>query len=359
MKTKKATQALGIGIMAFALLLLLGGIISDTDFSYNEKNEYLENKDHRYGHELPEENYLFYINESDIGRQNIVRESYPNIELGSKEEFKTVYIANNIELKANPFTKTKVNLRITPSNRENLQKLLIYANPESISGKQDLLVYINGNLEAQISPKSNHFPITLTNIPQNSSFTLTLELVKPKWYQLFNWNKLHLKDFRVVEVNQNEENNKREFNFHIEKDFLETVTIDLSISCENIKELSEAIEVKVNDYIISNQNPQCTSKHNRISAEVPLNILSNKINTLELKTSGFYKVAYSINKVYFNDQQEYKFTINSFNDIIDVIMYGDFDREVIDIKLNTKILQLERDEIKYSEEWILRWMTVN
>ena len=80
---------------------------------------------------------------------------------------------------------------------------------------------------------------------------------------------------------------------------------------------------------------------------VPLSILKNQgANSIIMETEGYYKVAYSLNKIYFNDKDVYKFTINSFNDIVDVIIYGDFDKNVIDLRLNSQTFSLARDEIK-------------
>ena len=44
MKTKKGTKELGIGIIAFAMILLLGGILSDNPISFSQKENYLNER---------------------------------------------------------------------------------------------------------------------------------------------------------------------------------------------------------------------------------------------------------------------------------------------------------------------------
>ena len=132
----------------------------------------------------------------------------------------------------------------------------------------------------------------------------------------------------------------------VEKLDLERAYIEIVVSCDEVVEISHSIKIKVNDYIISDSNPLCTSKNSRISADIPLTVLKSSKNRIEFQTEGYYKMAYSFNKIYFNDEETYKFNINNFNDIIDVVMYGDFDKEVIDIKLNGQTMALKNDEIK-------------
>ncbi len=356
MVNKKASAQIGFGIMILAVLLLLGGLFVDSDKdSYIKAKNSNVNSDSSYNSGLPDNSYLFYLNETDIGRQKKVTESFPNIELGSKIEYNTVYIGNTFRLHANLFTKSIYGFDVYFSEVENVNNLMIYFTPERFFGSNDLVVKVNGREVIRTQARTNDLPIIIPkaflNSVNNSDSTnplarITFELDKPKWYQIWKWNKFEVSELKVVEEKQDKENNQREFNFQVNDAFLENAYVDLAISCEDVKERSEAIKVEVNGYIISNHNPSCTSRYSKITANVPLNILSNEKNTLKLETTGYYKVAYSINKVYYNDQDVYKFTINSFDDIIDVVMYGDFDKDVIDLRLNGKTMSLNRDEIK-------------
>lgn len=345
--TKKAVNEVGIGIIAMAVLLLLGSIFVDDSGSFGNGNNNYNNNNNNNNNYYPHENFLFYLNNTNIGKQNKVTESFPNIELGSEVENDIIYIGNNFRLNANPFSSNRYNMTINIDDPKDTKYLLIYFKPERLSGDNEMIISVNGKRAVATPARASDVPINIPIYNYNrSTLTLSYELVKPSFLDIFNWNKLDITDIKVVEVKQNTENNQREFNFQIDKEFLERAYVDLSITCEKQQRVSEAIKIEVNGYIISNQNPDCTSRHNKITAQIPLNILKEDKNTLILETEGFYKVAYGINKVYYNDKELYKFTINSFNDIIDVVIYGDFDREVIDLRLNSQTFSLRRDEIK-------------
>lgn len=349
MNTKKAQGAVGLAIVGMAVLLLLGGIFFD-DGPSKPKSTYLDKKktDDKYIVDgYPEENYLFYLNETEIGRQNKVTESFPNFDLGSKIEYNTVYLGNSFRLNANPFTSNQYTFDVQLSEPEDVKELLIYFDPKRITGDQELMIFANGLQVSRNLAQSSDIPIRVYLNENNRSIVrFTFQLAKPSWYSLFDWNKMDITELKVVEVKRDESNNQRDFSFYINKDNLEDVQLDLLVSCDEVKEISEPIKATINGYIVANVNPQCTSKNNRITRNVSLSILNNGNNKLVLETDGYYRLAYSVNKIYYNDQEVYKFNINSFNDIIDVVMYGDFDREVIDIRINTQTMSLRRDEIK-------------
>lgn len=349
MKTNnKAANQVGVAIIAMAILLLLGAIFID-DSSPNSKSNYLNKKENLSKNTYPEESYIFYLNDTDIGRQKKVTENFPNIELGSKEEFNTIYIGNNFRLNANPFTSNPYSITLNIDKPKDVNSILIYFKSDRISGDNPVDVLINDNiiLQSQMENRDNPIKIYITkDLNSNNSNKITFQIQKPKGYDIFNWNKLDISDLKVVELRQNKENNIKQFDFEVEKIDLERAYIDLVVSCDEIKEISEPIKVIVNGYIITDSNPKCTSKNTKITADIPLNVLKSSKNRLELETVGYYKVAYSFNKIYFNDQETYKFKVNNFNDIIDVVMYGDFDKEVIDIRLNNQTMSLKRDETK-------------
>ncbi len=346
---KKAVNEVGVGIIAIALLLFVGAVFFDAD--PNSKQTYLTNKDNiEYGQTPPEDEYLFYLEDMDIGRQKKVTENFPNIELGAKETANVVHIGNSFRLLSNPFTKNSNQIDIPVKNPSEIDKYLIYFNPSRISGNNQLVVKLGTKEVVKTLAKSSDIPlnVVLPVINNNVSYIpFTFELEKPRFYDVFNWNKLDIEELKVVEIRRDDTNKKREFDFALNKDFLERMYVELTISCDEIKEISEPIKVTLNGYIIANENPKCTSKYNKITTNnISLSILNDEKNRLVLETEGYYKVAYSINKIYFNDEQTYKFNINSFNDIIDVVMYGDFDKDIIDVRLNEQTMTLRRDEVK-------------
>jgi hypothetical protein len=345
---KKGTKELGIGILAFAMILLIGGILSDNPVTFSEKEKYLDDKQTYYNEEYPEENYLFYLEDFDLGKEQRITQNFPNIELGAKEEFIPLYTQQIIELRSNMFKQNIATLRVVPTSRKDLKELRIYASANQLSGSENVIVKIDGKEVAQV-PVEGYFPIIIKNFPENNTFDLTIELNKPAWYQLFNWNKAEFKDFRVVEISQNLNEQTKEFSFDIDdRQYLDELLVQLVVSCESRVENSPSIKVKVNGYIIGNQNPDCISRFNRMTFNISENILNkeNQPNVLELETEGYYTLGYSIVKSYYNDQETYKFTVEDFSDIFDVIMYGDFDKESIEVEINNRRITLNRNEIE-------------
>lgn len=344
MANKKATSQVGIGIIVMALLLLLGGIFVDDGTV--SKSSYLDEKKTNGIEGYPEESYLFYLNETDIGRQKKVTESFPNVELGSKIENNIIFLGNDFKLKANPFTNNAYSFNVNFEKPEEVNYFMLYFNPNRITGKQDLVVKVDDVVYYENQARNNELPIVINKklSSNQSSVKVSLELRKPQWYQIFNWNSYEVKELKVNEVRQNKANNLREYDFEVNKLNLERVELNVVISCENTNK-KMPIKIKANDYIIEDFTPECTSNYNRVTREIPLNILNSQQNRITFETEGYYKVSYSFNKIYFNDQDTYKFTIGSFNDIIDVVMYGDFDKDVIDLKINDRLVSLGRDEI--------------
>lgn len=340
---KKAQNQIGFAIIAMALLLLFGSIFMD-DGSIS-KSDYLKSKSEN-SNGYPEESYLFYLNDTEIGRQSKVTESFPNVRIGNKEENNVIYVGNNFKLRATPFSKTHYSFDLSFTDLENLNKYLLYFDVNKISGDQDLKIYLDGKLYYKNQALDNEMPLIMTYTPTNkSSVTVTFEIDKPNWYDLFNWNSYEVNNLKVIENIQDKSNNQKEFDFGIDKAYLERVELNLVVDCKETGDSLKPITVDINDYVIADFTPDCNSRYNTITKELPLNILNSDKNEVIFKTNGYYSIAYGLNKIYFNDKETYKFTINSFNDIIDVVMYGDFDEEVIDLRLNGQTMSLERDEI--------------
>lgn len=341
--TKNAQMQVGLAIIAMAILLFVGGIFLNDGQTTGTKY-----KDSGYigSNNTNCEDCIFYINETTIGKQVKETENTPNIQLGSEVEYTTLYAGNSFRLTGNMFTANQRTIRVSTEKPQDVRELLLYFTPERYAGDNELLVYINGKLVEQTPARAAQLPISIPIQMRNTSIYVTLALVKPAWYELFNWNKMDINDFKVVAKTQDSQNGKKDFNFQVDKAYLEKMYIDLLISCKDqTKQFGPAIEVKVNDYIITNTNPDCTLTNKRITAEVPINILKDDKNTLTLSTPGHYTLAYSINKVYFNDQLKYTFTLSNFEDVLDLTMYGDFNPEMLDFKLNGHLLSLHRDDM--------------
>lgn len=339
MKYKKASSQVGIAIIAMAILLLLGGIFTNPNTTINNNNNINEHNNYNNS------NYLFYLKNTNIGKQNKITQSYDNIILGSKKEYNIIYLGNNFILNSNPFTKNSYSFDINFENPKEVNNYLIYFKTIRSSGDENLKIYVDNKLISDNKARNNDIPIKVNYKPKNSTVKIRFELEKPKFYDIFNWNKILINELKVVEEKQNKENNNRKFNFPINKKNLEKAYLQTTIKCNQIKDISEPIIIKINGQIIANQNPNCKSNYNVITTQIPNNILNEKNNDLEFETKGLYKIAYSLNKIYFNEQSTYSFNVNSFNDIMDITISGDFDRDVIDFKLNSYQLSLNKEDI--------------
>jgi hypothetical protein len=341
---KKGMNEVGVGIIIMALLLFMGGIFVDTS-SNNSKNSVSD-------YEGDGEDILWKIEDSHLGSQVKETESFPNIELGSKEKVDIVYIGNSFRLNSNMFAKNIYEFDLSFKDPEDVSSVLIYFNIDRVRGENPIIIKYNGNEVLRTLAKSSDLPLSIPvkiSNPENfSSMRVSFEIEKPAFYNLFNWNKIDFSGFKIAQVSEDTSNRNREFNFQIENDeFLENVYVDLLIDCDEVLEVSEAVKVTVNGYIILNNNPNCQSSNAKITGNIPLNILNSDVekNTILFETEGYYKVGYGINKVYFNDKKNYKFSLHNFNGVGDIIMYGDFDKSVIDIKINNHQITLVRDEI--------------
>ncbi len=345
-KMNKKANEVAIGIIILAFILLVGPILLN-DENTSSKSSFLISKNKNNtdsNNKFEGEEYFLIINNTLLTRNQKITENYPNLELGSKEEYNTIYIGNNFILESNPFRKTYNRFYFDLKNPEEIKELLLYFKSDWIAGKTNFEILLNNRTVSTSFANQNQIPISISSSYNQRNY-IDLQLKKPQLYELFNWNKVEISDFKIVELRKKLENSKREFNFIVEKEFLDRVYIDLLVSCDLITEISPAIKVLINGYIISNENPRCISKFNKITIDIPLNILEEEKNSIIFETNGFYKLAYSLNKIYYNDKESYKFNIKNFNDLTDVIIYGEFDHEVIDLRLNGKFFSLNRDEI--------------
>ncbi len=344
---KKADAQIGAIIVGLAMILLFGGIFNDdSSSSSTNKNNNGNSNNNNNDYDYISEDIIFALNDTNIGKQQRVTENTPNIELGSTVEYNTIYVGNDYFLKANPFSKNEYYFDITLKEPENINNLLLYFNINREKYDDDILIYFNNTFVAKTDGKSHRFPINIMRDFENETARIVITLEKPGVFDLFNWKKIEMTDLRVVEERREIENNVKRFDFQVDKDDLERVYLDVVVSCNNAKELNPSIKVKVNDYSINDFNPQCASRYNRVTNEIPLNILDENKNTLEFETEGYYEISYSLNKIYFNDKDVYKFNIEDFSDIYDVIIYGDFDKSNLDLRLNKQTFSLTRNEIK-------------
>jgi hypothetical protein len=353
MKTNKKTiNEIGVGIILMAILLLLGNLLVDNTQT-NSKNKNYFDSDSEENLVYNSENYFFRISETTIGKQQTEIETYSNIYLGTKTEFKTIYLGNTFYLHSNPFNSNINSIKLDLKKyRNNTKSLLLYFDTER-NGDEDLKIFANGQLVSRNKATSKDIPILIIEpkkyLNENSSkLIISFQLNKPSWYDFFNWNKVEIRNLKIVQEIENNDYKEKIINFNIDRTNLKNLIVDMTISCSEYsgKEIAPPIIGLLNDQEVFSENPNCISRFTKITANIPSSILKNIDNELKITTSGFYKVALRLKQVYYNEQDIYYFNVNSFNDFYDAFLFGDFDKNAIDLRLNGKYISLKRGEGK-------------
>ena len=179
MKNKKGVNEVAIGIIAMALLLVVGSIFFSSDDSDNSLIK--KRGDGSYG---SNDSYLFYLNDTDIGRQKRVTESFPNIELGSKEITNVIYLGSSFRLNANFFSANNYSIDLTFLNPQDVKYILLYFNPDRIWGDNHLIIKVDGKYFIKTLSRNSDIPIKIPVRIQNpenfTKTTLSFEIEKTK-----------------------------------------------------------------------------------------------------------------------------------------------------------------------------------
>jgi len=341
---KKGDIEVGIGIIILAFLFLLSGIFVDNSGTNNSnlKSNYNNTNNSMI---------LFHLTNTIIGKQNKISEGFPNIEVGSPYETNVVYQTSSFALTANFLMHNIYQILLPLRKNYEIDHYLVYAKLNKSNGDDNVIVKINGLEGYKGNFKSTDIPIILTpvnstTITQNNKTKIvnkiTFEINKPKFYQIWKWDDYTIKNLKIAEVAKKTNQKEKTFQFYVNKKNLERVTLGLTVDCAD-SETNNGLSIYVNNYSLYTISFNCQGRYSSKTLEIPLNILKNN-NILTFKTNGYYKISYLINKIYYNNVSTYYFNINNFNSIVDVIMYGNFDQETLDLKINNKLVTLHRGE---------------
>ncbi len=336
---KKGNFGIGLVIIALGFLFLIFGS-SFVESSTKHSNTGV------YYNSTSGSNYLLELHNLTLGRQRIAVESYPNLEVGSPEEKDVVFQSSSIKLLSNFLTKTDFEVRIPVKPDECIEYLLFYTSPDIESLSNDVIVTVNNDSVYVGRLDFTDIPI-LIPVPNNVSgnvLTVKVYVDKPRFFQVWKWNSLYLKNNKIVEVVRKKDNSEQSFRFYVLNPSLESLYVNLLVDCAD-SERGSTLEVLVNNYSLSKFSFDCEHLHNSKTISVPLNIVGRD-NKITFRTDGYLKFSYNIKKVFFNDKFVYTFNLNNYNDIVDVVVRGDFDKETIDIKVNGHLMELDRNEIK-------------
>lgn len=350
---KKGLNQLGAGIIVMALLLFLSGLFS---LDNSSQSNYINSNNNYYSNNTSyDPNVLFSLQNQVIGKDYKQIISFSNVYLGSKEDYKVIYLGNSFYLHSNPFTVSEHTIQVSVDNISNVGSLYLYFNTNR-TGEENLNVYVNGQLISSNKALPGDIPIVINknqikvfkNKTLENQIFITFKLSKPKFYDIFNWNTLKIYDLKVVEKELNNDNKKKSFRFKTDNPYLKSLYVDLVISCGKYSGIEDAPPIYglLNGQIVFQDNPNCKSSNTVLEKNIPLNLLNNGYNELTLSTNGYYKLAVRVNEIYFNDQDTYYFNVDNFNNINDIVIYGDFDQDVIDLYINDRLISLGRREVK-------------
>lgn len=359
--SSKKGNMVGFAIIGLAFLLLLGSLTTSDNSSSssgggssgsgsnnNNNNNGISNVD-------LENSILFQINDTTLGKEVIDISNYPNMKIGSSKDYEQIYYRNNVVIKDSAFSENRLHIEIEDkiTNSDDFLGLLVMGYPINGVFTSPIGLYINNNLYTSENKASN-MPIFINRNDLNkTSNVITLATQNIEWYQIGKENRQEFSEIIIQAVSKNSLYSSRtiEFLTNTDKEHLNTLRLKLSVKCPPGEDGSTPIEGYVNGFKVLSQNPTCASANARgtvLSATVPITILKNseddEKNSLFLETFGTYETSLQIEEVSFNDEYTYTFYLNNNNDLYDVILFADFDREFLDIQINSYRFEIPRKQ---------------
>jgi hypothetical protein len=350
MKTKKAIiNPFSIGIILF-LFLLIFVLFSDieTNNNSNDKYSYLNNKEKTSSitsiDEEIDPSKIFKLGKTYIGKEKTVVENSEYFELGAIERFLQLH-SGSFNLKKKLFGSSFYYFEIPIENKKFLDSLLFYFEPEYLSGS-DAMFNININnlkfIKTPIDAKNTPIKIKLDNTTKNAdSLKIEISILNDGFFSFPN---VRINDFKVLGKMLSDKNSKKDFYFQTNLRSIDELDLELIVRCRDKKEYG-FVDISINENLIETLIPNCNLGEEVINIPIPLSILDGDKNKLTFETDSFFQISYNLNSKYLEQGNVYRFTINNFNDFLDIVVYGNFDKEVIDIKVNSKTLSLKKDEV--------------
>lgn len=363
LNNSRKANMVGFAIIGLAVLLLLGSVATDPDSVVSEGSSGSNsgggsNSDSNGDYEI--ENFdiinerLFQLNSTILGKEEVEIQTYPNIKIGSAVEYEELKQEKEIILRQGAFNSNEFSLTLNRDilDNEDFMYLLVVVQSPKSSFDSSLGLFINQNLYSTYE-KSSLFPVKIerSSFQKNQDNIITIKTPPVEWYELFSKSEQILNEIRVIGVFQDSRYSQRDIDFLInsdDEDNLNFLRMKLSVVCPQGEDGSNNIEAFVNNFKVLSQNPTCLSNSagsTVLSAQIPtqiLNLENDAKNTILLDTQGRYDTSLQIEEVYFNDNYEHSFYINRGSDVEDVIIFGDFDKESLDLKINSHRFTIQR-----------------
>ena len=359
MKSKKSS-AFAIGIALFLLLIGFSLLFEDPSSDKYTYNDYkaVNDKDNSNIFSLrkssnlkgDEIENLLYLEDKKIGDSNIVSRQYTNEEVGIVEDFVDLQYGGNFILRSNPLRRDEFYTEFSLPNSDELTDIYLYFEPISVgSSISDKIIEINLNdikfVKTGIEQRSIPIRISIDdNLKQSDVIKVSISLENVPIFSIFNWNKVEFYQFKIIGRTQNKENVQKEFSQIVNLEDLDRATMSINILCDENLDAEDPLELYLNAQKVRSINLNCDTKKTDIF-NIPLDYFSNDKNDFVFKTEGFYKINYLLNLEYLNDRTGYSFILDSFDDVYDVVLYGSFNRNVINLKINNNTMTMTNDEV--------------
>ncbi|MFT4244454.1 MAG: hypothetical protein ACMXYB_03295 [Candidatus Woesearchaeota archaeon] len=352
-KNSKKANMIGIGIIGLAFLLLLGSVITEPSSPISGGGSSSGGSGNIISSSNFNNEVIFYINSTILGKEVIRTTDFPNMRVGASVEYEEISIDRNVKIKSSPLNYEHYTFKIP---RDVIQKIgfqgvLIMPYPRDGILTSDFRVHINEKLFS-IEDSISRLPIRIlaNEFSLTGNNTIRISTPQVNWNQFLTSYSQIFSEISIIAIYEDEKFSTRELDFvtTVDEDSLNFLKLKFSVVCPQGEDGSTPLEAYVNGFKVMSQNPTCATRDIRgtiLSAEVPKSILNfDSKNTIEIETLGNYQTSLQIEEVSFNTQNEFSFYINRGMDLEDVFIFGDFDREFLDIQINSHRFSIPRRE---------------
>lgn len=353
-------NVVGFAIIGLAILLLLGSAVTQPSSPISGGNENTGGgSGSGSGSELFDvsSSVLFELNSTILGRERIRTIDFPNMRIGSAIEYDELYFVRDIRLISSPFNSNSFQSTIPRSvvEDEDFLGILLVMYPRDGRFDNEVGILVNNELFG-VERSTSRLPLVINRREFQEGFDNRISITLPEvnWFEFFNSYEEVFNEIRVIAMYQDSRFSQRSLQFILQtnEENLNFLRLQFSVVCPQGEDGSTPIEAYVNNFKVMSQNPNCATRDPRgtvLSAHVPADILrfpgeSTNYNTILIDTFGTYQTSLQVEEVSLNNDFEYSFFVSRSRNVEDVVIFGDFDREFLDLQINSYRFQLPRRE---------------
>lgn len=368
----KKANIVGFAIIGLAILLLLGSVVTQPSSPISDGSSSGgvgsgssgggsssggssgENQNELFD---VSSSILFEINSTTLGREMIRIIDFPNMRIGSAVEYDELDFVRDIKLISSSFNSNSFTSTIPRSvvDDDNFLGILLVMYPRDGKFENEVGIIVNSQIYG-VEKSTSRLPLVIDarEFQRGVDNRISLTLREVNWFDLFTTYEEQFNEIRVIAMYQDSRFSQRSLDFILQtsKENLNFLRLKFSVVCPVGEDGSTPIEAYVNNFKVMSQNPTCATRDGRgtvLSAHVPVDILrfstdNINSNTILIDTFGTYETSLQIEEVSFNTDFEYSFFVSRSRNVQDVVIFGDFDREFLDIQINSYRFQLPRRE---------------